>query len=92
LHKIIVLAKSGCHLCERAVEVLQSLQKSSHKFELEVADITADDTLYKKYFLKIPVVQLDGADLLEAEDIARPDECRKKLSALVSTFSSETID
>ena len=83
-HNIIVLAKDGCHLCERVIDVLKQLHNSS--FELEVIDITRKPELFQKYFLKIPVVRLDGKDVLEVEQIALPDDCRKKLAELVASL------
>jgi glutaredoxin len=83
-HRITVLAKEGCHLCERAIYVLKELQNSS--FEVEVIDITRNPELFQKYFLKIPVVRLDGKDIFEVEQIALPEDCRRKLAELIASL------
>ena len=63
LHKITVFSKEGCHLCERVVDKLKELSTKGN-FELEIVEITGDRSVFEKYFLKIPVVQLDGKDVL----------------------------
>jgi glutaredoxin len=83
LHKITVFSKDGCHLCERAVDTLKEVSMAG-TFELEIVEITGDKTVFEKYFLKIPVVRLDGEDVFEAEDIALPQDCKSKLESLVS--------
>jgi hypothetical protein len=83
LHKIVVFSKEGCHLCERAIDTLKGFEGNS-KFLLEVTEITSDKRLFEKYFLRIPVVQLDGKDLFDAEDIGLPEQCNSKLTKLVT--------
>ncbi len=83
MHKITVISKHGCHLCERAIQVLESL-KTKGNFELEVLYIEDDQSLHDEYWLKIPVVKLDGKDVFEVEEIALPDDCNQKLGQLVS--------
>ena len=85
-HKIVVYAKEGCHLCERAIGTLTELQ-ASKSFDLEIIDITKDQFTFEKYFLKIPVIQLDGVVTFEVEEIALPDDCRRKLTTLVANLS-----
>lgn len=82
MHEITVISKHGCHLCERAIETLESLKENSD-FELKVIYIENDESLHNIYFLKIPVVRLDGRDVLEAIDIGLPRDCQRKLSDLV---------
>ena len=53
-------------------------------FELEIVEITGDISIFEKYFLKYPVVHLDGKEVFEVEDIALPQDCEVKLEALVS--------
>ena len=82
MHKIVVFSKPGCHICEQAIEILQSLLKT-RTFELEIVDITKNDELFKTYMLKIPVIQLDGKDVLVVEDIALAQDSKVKLENLV---------
>ncbi|HXQ93356.1 MAG TPA: glutaredoxin family protein [Nitrososphaerales archaeon] len=83
LHKITVISKDGCHLCERVVDKLKELSTGGG-FKLEIVEITKDRSTYEKYFLRIPVVQLDDKDVFEVEDIALPTDCKLKLETLVS--------
>ena len=83
MHKVTVISKHGCHLCENAIQVLESLRTSAD-FELEVLYIEEDEALHDSYWLKVPVVRLDSKDVYEAEDIALPSDCREKLKRLVS--------
>ncbi len=84
-HKITVLAKEGCHLCEGAIDVLREL--GDRKFELEVLDITKDQGLFQRYFLRIPVIRLDGEDIFEVDQIALKEDCRKELKKLVESLT-----
>ena len=82
MHNIVVFSKDGCHLCERAIEILRNLS-SGGKFVLEIVEITRNKELFDKYFLTIPVVRLDGKDLFDAGDIGLPAKCRLKLTKMV---------
>lgn len=82
LHKIEVLSKPGCHLCEQAIENLRALLNMT-PFDLEIVDITKDENLLRTYMLKIPVIRLDGKDVLEVEAIALPRDSWTKLEDLV---------
>jgi len=66
---------------------LKDLSKD-HKFDLEIVEITKDEALFEKYFLKIPVVQVDGKDTYDAEDIGSPHEYKSKLVNLVSDLEN----
>ncbi len=61
---VTVYTKPGCHLCEKAVRVLQRVQKL-HPFALEEVNIQADPGLLAEYGEQIPVVTLNGTFLSE---------------------------
>ncbi|MGO8905307.1 MAG: glutaredoxin family protein [Solirubrobacteraceae bacterium] len=61
---VTVYSKPDCHLCEEAMTVLRRLQQELG-FALEERDITAEETLHRAYFERIPVVALDGEELCE---------------------------
>ncbi|MDA4130492.1 MAG: glutaredoxin family protein [Thaumarchaeota archaeon] len=82
MHKIVVYSKDGCHLCERAIDTLRKLSVGN-KFVLEIVTINSDQELFRKYFLSIPVVQVNGKDVLDAEDIGLANDCKTKLTNLV---------
>ena len=54
-----LLGAAGCHLCERAREVLLALQPELG-FELEDVDITGVPELEAEYREWLPVVEIDG--------------------------------
>ncbi len=64
-HRIVLYEKPGCHLCERAHELLLGLQR---EFDLTVErqDISRDPLSFAKYWDKIPVVIIDDRTTLAA--------------------------
>ena len=82
LHEITVISKKGCHLCEQVIGTLESLE-ASESFRLVVLDIEEDRALFDAYWIKIPVVRVDGKDVFEVEDIALKKDCEEKLRGLV---------
>jgi hypothetical protein len=57
--KVVLYARPGCHLCEDALAVMERV-RSRVPFGLEQRDIEADDTWFKLYLERIPVVEIDG--------------------------------
>lgn len=64
-HHIFFYTKPGCHLCEDALALLNRLQ-GEFALTIQIIDITTDDALFKKYFDKIPVLQIDERATLAA--------------------------
>jgi glutaredoxin len=56
---VVVYQAEGCHLCEAALEVLESVRRDV-PFELEVVDIAGDPALEAQYRELLPVVEIDG--------------------------------
>jgi glutaredoxin len=79
---VTVYSKSGCHLCEKVVETLESLS-SRYGLEVRVLDISVDPKLTSKYFLTIPVVQIDGKDVFDGSDMTADAGYARKLERLV---------
>ena len=61
---LTVYSRPACHLCDEAITALRGLQDEL-SFELQERDITADQTLERAYFERVPVVTLDGEVLCE---------------------------
>ena len=61
---IRVYVREGCHLCEQAMTLLTPLA-AEHGALLEPVDIEADDELHRRYLERIPVIELDGAELYD---------------------------
>lgn len=76
-----MITKTGCHICESVIEDLAKFQQE-YGFELETLDILKETSLFDKYWIKIPVVRLDGKDVYDVEEIARPKERLEKFEHL----------
>jgi len=59
LHRVTVYHAAGCHLCERALELVGRVREEL-PFELEQIDITGDPELEQRYREWLPVVEIDG--------------------------------
>ena len=58
-HHVALYHAEGCHLCDRALEVVRDAQ-AEVPFTLELVDITATDALEAAYREHIPVIEIDG--------------------------------
>jgi glutaredoxin len=83
-----IISKRGCHLCEQAAGVLEDLKLQYLFFHSAILYIEDDSNLFDKYCVRVPVVRIDGTDIYEAEDLARPEECRAKLEKLIVSLLS----
>jgi hypothetical protein len=62
MHKITVMSKPGCHLCDVALETVQKVVGAHVAVLIEEVDITQDLDLLEKYRDAIPVVLVDGVE------------------------------
>lgn len=62
MHRITIMSKPGCHLCEAAVRVAQQVVGAHIPVLIEEVDITQDAELLEKYREDIPVVLVDGVE------------------------------
>jgi glutaredoxin len=62
--QLTLYGKPGCHLCAEAQAVVRSVRER-HPFELVEVDITRDPTLEALYRERIPVIAIDGREVLE---------------------------
>ena len=67
-----------CHLCERALEVLEEAQ-AELGFELELVDIGGDPALEARFRELLPVVEIDGR--VEFTFFVEPAALRARLGA-----------
>ena len=70
----VLVTRQGCHLCDQALGLLRELG-----IEPELADVDADDELYRLYDWRVPVVLADG--VVVAEGRVREDQLRKALAS-----------
>jgi hypothetical protein len=59
MSRVVVYHAAGCHLCERALEVVTQAHEELG-FTLELVDIGGDAALESAYREWIPVVEIDG--------------------------------
>jgi hypothetical protein len=62
--QLTLYGKAGCHLCEDARTVVLAVRRR-YPFDLEEIDITRDPALFARYKERIPVIKIDGEEVLE---------------------------
>jgi predicted thioredoxin/glutaredoxin len=60
--RVVLVTRKGCHLCDQALSLLQELGA-----EPELADVDADDELFRRYDWRVPVVLIDGVAAAEGK-------------------------
>ena len=58
--KIRIYSRQGCHLCEHAIDLVESFRDDS-----EVVDVDSDQELIAQYGHRVPVIEIDGQSVLE---------------------------
>jgi len=79
--EVIIFGKKGCHLCEAVESEVRSL--GIIEPSLKVVDIDEEITLHDTYWLKVPVVRIEGKDVFEAKMIDQEGEWKKRLAQLL---------
>ena len=59
MRKVTVISRTGCHLCEIAIDKINSV-KNELKFELEVKLINDLPELEQEYGEQVPVIMIDN--------------------------------
>jgi len=80
--EVLIFGKEDCHLCEIVEAEIRSVKKA--RANLTVVDIDGDEAYYAKYWMRIPVVVVDGKEVLEAKDIDQEGRWKKSLPALLA--------
>lgn len=65
--KVTLYTKQDCTLCEEAERLLWRLQREN-RFELIIVDIAADSSANERYRERIPVVVVDGIEMVAPID------------------------
>ena len=60
--RVVLVTRKGCHLCDQALSLLHELD-----VQPEVADVDADDELFRLYDWRVPVVLVDGVVAAEGK-------------------------
>lgn len=64
MHRVVLYARAGCHLCDVARDALLSVRERI-PFAFEEIDIELDESLELEYGIRIPVVDVDGEERFE---------------------------
>jgi glutaredoxin len=62
MHKIQVMTKPGCRLCDEALVIIQKVVGTHIPVLIEQTDITQDQDLLEQYHDQVPVVLIDGIE------------------------------
>jgi len=62
---VVVYSRPGCHLCEEALEQIVALHAEGYRFNLHEVDIESNELLLRRHLERIPVVEVDGAEVSE---------------------------
>ena len=66
MREVVLYSREGCCLCDTAREVLARVrERHPSAFRLQERDIEEDDTLFRAYLERIPVVTIDGEESFE---------------------------
>src|SRR5579859_4694927 len=68
---VSLYTKPGCHLCDEAYDLLRRLS-TRYTLDIEEIDIRSDPELFRRFDVRIPVIQFDDGSTLEAP-IREPD-------------------
>jgi glutaredoxin len=60
-HRVTLITRSGCHLCEQAEVELRALA-AELGFGLDLLDVDADRQRANEYSDRVPVILIDGAE------------------------------
>jgi predicted thioredoxin/glutaredoxin len=72
---LVLVTRQDCHLCDQALALLREL---GH--EPRLADVDADDELFRQYDWRVPVVIADGVVIAEGRVVANQLENALKRS------------
>ncbi|MBA3840614.1 MAG: glutaredoxin family protein [Thermoleophilaceae bacterium] len=64
MRSVTLYGKPGCHLCEEGRAALAAA-RARRDFALEEVDVSLDPRLARRYGERVPVVAIDGEDVLE---------------------------
>ena len=59
MRKVTVISRTGCHLCEIAIDKINSV-KDELRFELEIKLINDSPELEQEYGEQVPVIMIDN--------------------------------
>jgi len=64
MRTVVLYSRAGCHLCDDARAVIESV-RARRSFHFQEIDIEGDDELLRDLSIRIPVVTVDGEERFE---------------------------
>lgn len=64
---LTIYSRPGCHLCDEALTLAEHLGER-YEFDLTTENIELDDDLHRRYLESIPVVEIDGVEVLRLDE------------------------
>jgi glutaredoxin len=61
VHRVTLITRAGCHLCEDAEVRLRELADELH-FQYEEVDVDSDQKRRNEYSDRVPVILIDGKE------------------------------
>ena len=66
MRDVVLYGRDGCCLCDEAREALARIgARHPGTFRLHERDIESDEELLRRYLERIPVIEIDGVEVLE---------------------------
>ena len=59
---VTLYTREGCHLCDRASEVIDRVRRGGKRFDLRLIDVDVDPALALRYGNDVPVILVDGIE------------------------------
>jgi hypothetical protein len=63
--RVVLYGRPECKLCDEARAALLALRAEGLRFELRERNIEDDERLLRMHFERIPVIEVDGAEVSE---------------------------
>ena len=76
--EVVVFSKKGCHLCEAVEAEIRSMTFIGAS--LKVVNIDEDSVLHSRYWLRVPVVRVEGEEIFEARMMDQEGEWKERLA------------
>ena len=79
--EVVLFSKKGRHLCEAVEAEIRSMAVIGTS--LTVVDLDEDSALHDKYWMRIPVVRVEGEDVFEAKMMDQEGEWKNRLAHIL---------
>jgi glutaredoxin len=60
--EVVVYTRAGCGLCRSAERLVEA---EARRAEVRIVDVDRDETLQRRYHVRVPVVTVDGVEVAE---------------------------